>query len=361
MIQFPTSSAQQISSGQAAPWKRKSLADHLSETLAAAELTTQQRLLFQAFAKTCQREVNRLEFMASQAARNREIANNLLSQTVDGLQQRSAELEANEQRLADTVARLQLANDDMQHFMHVASHDLKTPLRSIGSFANLIERRHAAELSEGALEYFDYIKRNAANMNGLITDLVNYNRAIKFEEPTEVDLDAMFAEVQLGLYADLAESGADVRCAPLGTVTSARSALSQVMQNLVRNAIVYRDLDRDCIIELTIVRHDAAATLCVRDNGLGLDPAYREKVFKPFQRVGDLSRPGTGMGLAICRRIARETGGDIDYLGAPGVGTSFYVGLGAPPLISDVDRAYYNRPNATAPVPTEVAALSRAA
>ncbi len=320
---------------------RPSIESQLAAVIDEASLSPQQKETFEAFAKTMQREVVRLRFMADQAVRNKEVAANLLNQTVEGLQQRSDELQANQTSLADTVARLQLANDDMQHFMHVASHDLKTPLRSIGSFANLIQRRHGTEFSEAALEYFDFIKRNAANMNGVITDLVNYNRAIKFEERTEIDLDATYGEVKLGLYADIEESGAEVACAPLGTVVSARSALSQVMQNLIRNAIVYRDLDRPCRIDLSIARHGQRATLCVRDNGLGLDPAYRAKVFMPFQRVGDLTRPGTGMGLAICRRIARETGGDIDYLGVPGVGTSFYVGLGALPHISDTDRDYY--------------------
>ena len=307
----------------------------------AGELTAQQRQPLEKLVKRLARDVERYKFMASQEARNKEVATNLLGQSLEGLQQRSEELLANERRLADTIARLQLANDDMQHFMHVASHDLKTPLRSIRSFANLIERRYGKDLSDGALEYFGYIKRSAASMNGVITDLVKYNRSIQLEAVTAVDLDAIYTEVKLGLFADIEESAATINCQALGTVKSVKTGLSQVIQNLIRNAIVYRDLSRDCVIDVEMVRADTHATLCVKDNGLGLDTAYADKVFKPFQRVGDLTRPGTGMGLAICRRIAREIGGDIEYLGRPGVGTTFYVGIGGPPHIPEEDRVYY--------------------
>ena len=212
--------------------------------------------------------------------------------------------------------------------MHVASHDLKTPLRSIGSFAGLLERRGGDALAEGCREYLGYIRSAASAMSRVIDDLVRFNRADDVGEATALSLDEVVAEVRLNLYADLEEAGATLEVGSLGELQAPRSGMSQVLQNLIRNAVVYRDPNRACRVEVRRERRGGADVIAVADNGVGLSEAFRDKVFKPFQRVGDPSRPGTGMGLAICRRIVRRMGGDIDYAGVEGEGTTFYVRLG---------------------------------
>ncbi|MFK8055243.1 MAG: ATP-binding protein [Saprospiraceae bacterium] len=261
---------------------------------------------------------------------DKNVAVRLLDQTIEGLSERSSELEEREKSLAATVDQLQLANDDMQHFMHVASHDLKTPLRSIGSFASLIKRRVGDSLGSEIKEHFGYIIRSAKSMNRVIDDLVRFNGVAQNRKTEEVDLDEIAAEVVHNLYADISANMAKVEVKKLGTAMAYRSAVSQLLQNLIRNSIVYRHPDRLPEISVSYMELDSRRVLTVRDNGIGLDNEYQEKAFLPFKRVGDVTKPGTGMGLAICRRIVRKLGGDIWYDGIVGVGTTFYVSFEVP-------------------------------
>lgn len=280
------------------------------------------RLALEGVQRSLDKELARTEFRVQRTLKDKEIATNLLDQTI-------ADLEAN-------VRALELSHEAMEQFMYVASHDLKTPLRSIGSFASLIRRRYGDRLPEGAEEYFGFILDNARAMNRVIDDLVAYNRAGIADHVEELCLNELGREVLLSLSADVEAAGAEVVLHDLGRVRSARSALSQLLQNLIGNALVYREHSRPCRVEVWVDRGGPVPTLCVRDNGVGLDEDYRDKAFEPFKRVGDLSRAGTGMGLAICRRIARKIGGDITYSGEVGVGTCFFVGIGGAPRVAAV-------------------------
>ncbi len=217
--------------------------------------------------------------------------------------------------------QLAQANEGLNQFMHVASHDMKTPLRSIGSFAGLIQRRYGYQLGAEATEYFGFIKDCASSMNRVLDDLVAYNSAGFVRERTEVDLDAVLREVRTNLSADLMESSTTIEFGVLGKASASHVVAVQVLQNLVRNAIVHREYDRPCVVRIRRDGHQ----LHVADNGVGLSEAYRDKVFEPFQRVGDLTRPGSGIGLAICRKLLGSIGGGIDYRGEVGVGTTFVV------------------------------------
>lgn len=274
-------------------------------------LTPEAHAHLEAFAKTIERHERRLAFRVQRAESDKRLSTKLLGESIDDLSGRTAELER--------------VNEDLQQFMHVASHDLKTPLRSIGSFAGLLERRAGATLSDDAREYLGYIRTSATAMNRVIDDLVRFSRADDVGEAVAVDLDEVANEVRVNLHADLTEADAVLEIRSLGQLQAPRSALSQVLQNLIRNAIVYRDLSRACRVEVRRESREGATVIAVADNGTGLSESFRDKVFKPFQRVGDLSRPGTGMGLAICRRIARRLGGDIDYEGVVGEGTTFFL------------------------------------
>ena len=249
------------------------------------------------------------------------------------------QLQTHEEQMEKQLQDLSEANEGLNQFMYVASHDMKTPLRSIGSFAALIQRRYGDNLPEGATEYFDYIKNNAKSMSRVLDDLVKFNQAGAKRKLEVIDLDKVAKQVKSNLAADLESVGAILKIDFLGKVMGSEVVVSQILQNLILNALVYRDLERQC--RVTIVRKSSrrGTVLIVTDNGVGLDTKYREKVFLPFQRVGELDRPGTGMGLSICRKLARSIGGDITYQGEVGVGTSFYVGIDCVPLLKEETEA----------------------
>lgn len=238
-------------------------------------------------------------------------------------QRRSERLveEVSEQRdlLERRYGELQRANEGLNLFMHVASHDMKTPLRTIGSFANLIERRCRGTFDAEAEEYFGYIKEGAAGMTRVLDDLVAYNQAGTNRATHAVDLDAVLHAVRIDLRAELREAVAQLVSEPLGQVVASREVVEQLLRHLFRNAILHREPDRSCI--LRVVR--AGRGLAVEDNGRGLSGEYRDRVFEPFRRVGDVSDQGTGMRLPICRALIRSVGGDIDYRARAGGGTVF--------------------------------------
>lgn len=240
-------------------------------------------------------------------------------------------LKIQDQKMHRQVRDLKEANEGLNQFMYVASHDMKTPLRSIGSFAALIQRRYAEQIPDEAYEYFEFIKKNATAMSQVLDDLVAFNRAGEKRKTEVIDLDKIISQIKLNLAADISQNEVILTADRLGKAKGSKVVVSQILQNLILNAIVYRDYKRVCRIKVT--RQDTAggSILVVKDNGVGLDNAFIDKVFLPFQRVGELDRPGSGIGLAICRKMARSMGGDITYRGKIGVGTSFYVGLDCVP------------------------------
>ncbi len=315
----------------AAPTYRTDPLDKLGELLTEPCLTDEARERLAEAMEGIRRERRRTDFVFERTVQDKLIATRMLDRTIRDLEHKSAELDRQRLDLAENNRRLELANDEMQSFMHVASHDLKTPLRSIGSFANLLARRFGDELSGEAAEYFSYIKTNAQGMNRVIDDLVAYNRVGVGAHFEEVCLDEVVTEVLLGLSSDIEQAGAKIEVAPLGRIVTARSAVRQLLQNLIGNAIVHRHDSRALAVQVWREPVGASAALIVEDNGVGLCTSFADKVFQPFKRVGDQSRPGTGMGLAICRRLARQLGGDVTYVGEVGVGTRFEITLGACP------------------------------
>lgn len=312
----------------------------LQKVLEECSLSPEDSERFAAFAKTVEKIEHRNSFRLERTIMDKNVAVRLLDQTIEGLRQRSSELEEREISLAATVEQLKLANDDMQHFMHVASHDLKTPLRSIGSFASLIKRRVGDSFGKEIEENFGYIIRSAKSMNRVIDDLVRFNGLSQHKNIEAVNLDEITEEVIHNLYADISDNMAKVEVGKLGTVMASRSAVSQLLQNLIRNSIVYRHPDRLPEISVTNTEADGQNILAIRDNGIGLDNVYQEKAFLPFKRVGDVTEPGTGMGLAICRRIVHQMGGNIWFEGEVGVGTTFYISFNS--LLSASDKVTLN-------------------
>ncbi len=243
------------------------------------------------------------------------------------LQQEKEELEA-------ALAEVERSNKELQQFSAVAAHDLKAPLRNIAGFVDLLQLRYTDQLDAKGLRFLDHIGVSVSQMQALLDDLLVYARAGVGELDFEpVALDGVTAGVLTELEQAIADSGALVRCDPLPTVLADRVQMGQLLQNLLANAMKYRAEAAVPNVHVRAVRVDGDWwQLSVQDNGIGIDPAYSDQIFETFKRLhSSADFPGTGIGLAICRRIVGRHGGRIWTESAPGEGSTFHVTLPALP------------------------------
>ncbi len=228
-----------------------------------------------------------------------------------------------EEQLRAQAAELSRTNAELQQFTYIASHDLQEPLRTVTQYLDLLDLRYASKLDERAQQYMRFASGSAGRMHDLINDLLLYSRLTHAEGATTVDLGAVMKEVQLDLSAIIAEAKADVAIGPLPVVHGQQPKLRLLLQNLLGNALKFRG-ERSCRVVVQAQRRSADWAISVTDNGIGIAPAQRERIFEVFQRLHDRERyPGTGMGLAICKRIVDQHGGRIWADAGPDGGTIF--------------------------------------
>ncbi|HVT35998.1 MAG TPA: ATP-binding protein, partial [Nevskiaceae bacterium] len=214
--------------------------------------------------------------------------------------------------LAARVDELARSNAELEQFAYAASHDLQEPLRTVNSFAQLLARRHVSNDPEAA-EFIGYITEAVARMRALIDGLLAYSRVRPQDtEPETVDLDRLLAQVLADLDDAVVRSGAEVTHDALPTLKGDAAQLAQLLQNLVSNALKFRAPDRAPRVHVGAQRQEHGWLLTVRDNGIGIEPRYAGRVFGLFQRLHtrDLY-PGSGIGLAICKKIVESHGGTI--------------------------------------------------
>jgi PAS domain S-box-containing protein len=246
-----------------------------------------------------------------------------------GIVRRRAEL-ALEQRAQD-LAR---SNAELEQFAYVASHDLQEPLRMISSYNQLLARRYKGKLGEDADEFIGFTVEGVARMQRLINDLLAYSRVGTRGGPsTETPLDEIMAETTQNLASAIQEADASIIIPePLPTVIGDRSQLGQLMQNLVGNAIKFRRKDVKARVEVTAQRHGGGWRIAVTDNGIGIEPQYFQRIFVIFQRLNAREDyPGTGIGLALSKKIVERHGGKIWVESTPGSGSSVIFTLPAVP------------------------------
>ncbi len=251
-----------------------------------------------------------------------------LKQTQEALRQANEELELRIQaRTAELVqanAELVRSNQELEQFAYVASHDLREPLRKIKSYTDLLVKRYQGQLDEKADKYITHITEGATRMQVLITDLLIYSRVTRGElslEPT--DLGAVLNQALIDLSTTIQESKALIATDPLPTVRANRSQMGQLLQNLIANAIKFR-ASQPPQIQIKAALHEQFWTISVQDNGIGIDPQYAERIFVIFQRLHTKDKYlGTGIGLAICKRIVERHGGRIWVESELGRGTTF--------------------------------------
>ena len=230
-----------------------------------------------------------------------------------------------ERKQAEQAAELARSNADLQAFAYVASHDLQEPLRMVTSFLELLRDGYKGRLDAEADEYIGYAVDGATRMQQLISDLLAYSRAsTRPEELSAIDCETVLEEVLGNLARAAQEGGVAITHDPLPTVVADRTQMTQVLQNLVANAITFRNA-RMPRVHISAARTGTEWLFSVRDNGIGISPEHRERIFAIFQRlhVGG-EYPGTGIGLAICKRIVERHGGRIWVESQPGEGSTFF-------------------------------------
>ena len=234
-----------------------------------------------------------------------------------------------EELLVKTVSKLKRSNDELQQFAYVSSHDLQEPLRMVASYTQLLAKRYQGRLDSDADEFITFAVDGCNRMQVLIQDLLAYSRSGTIgKAPCEVSGEDALQEALENLQITIKQSGALVSHDSLPVIQTDETQLAQVFQNLIDNAIKYRSAEVPTVHVSAKKNGDHEWIFSVRDNGLGIAPQYFEKIFVLFQRLhGRNEFEGTGIGLAICKKIVERLGGKIWVESQPGKGSTFYFSL----------------------------------
>jgi len=241
-----------------------------------------------------------------------------------------AELQRAEEELVRQAQELQRSNTELEQFAYVASHDLQEPLRKVASFCQMLEQRYKGQLDERADQYIAFAVDGAKRMQQLINDLLAFSRVGRLTQPREVvDTAQLVERAQRSLAVLIEETGAQVLADGLPSVRGDASLLGIVFQNLIGNAIKFRG-DATPRVELTAEREDGFWRFRCADNGIGIDAEYADRIFIIFQRLHPrASYEGTGIGLAMCRKIIEYHGGRIWLADDVAEGSTFFFTLPA--------------------------------
>lgn len=234
-----------------------------------------------------------------------------------------------ERDLLQRTRQLEEGNRELEQFAYVASHDLQEPLRKVSSFAQLFAKKYSDRLDPTGQTYINFMVDGASRMQILVDDLLHYSRLTRGDRPRHpVDMNQVLQGVLADLQLAIREAEADIRVAPLPAVLGDAGQLRALFQNLISNAVKYRAAELPTTVEIASTSHAGEATFWVRDNGIGIEPRYFERIFVIFQRLHARSEyPGTGIGLAICKKIVDNHGGRIWVESTPGAGAAFFFTL----------------------------------
>lgn len=235
-----------------------------------------------------------------------------------------------EEKLKQTLVELARSNTELEQFAYIASHDLQEPLRMVASYTQLLARRYKSKLDADADEFITFAVEGATRMQQLLKDLLAYSRVnTEHRTPQPTDSEKVLKQALANLQIAMAESKAIITYEALPTVLVDETQLLQLFQNLIANALKFRT-EQPPQVHISAEPQGQEWQFSVRDNGIGLEPRYAERIFIIFQRLHSRREyPGTGIGLAICKRIVDRHGGRIWVESQPGQGTTFYFTLPA--------------------------------
>ncbi len=243
---------------------------------------------------------------------------------------------AAEKRLAETIDELARSNRDLEQFAYLASHDLQEPLRMVSSFTNLLQEEYASKLDDQAKEYIHFAHDGAVRMSQLLQDVLTFSRITRDPSETEqVDLGAIVNIAVAELQTSIEEASAIVSSEELPTVPGNPVQLTSLFRNLIGNSLKYRS-EAPAVISISAAPREGGWQVTVADNGIGIDPKHFERIFGLFKRLharGDYD--GTGIGLAICKKVVEQHEGRIWVESEPGRGSRFHFTIPAGPLEED--------------------------
>ncbi len=226
------------------------------------------------------------------------------------------------------VQELSRSNEELQQFAYVASHDLQSPLRTIENYMSLLEVKHGHELSPDARKLLEVTSAASGRMRVLINDLLEFSRIGNTADFVPVDLNKLLDEITEEQQEDIRDAGASITIGPLPTLEAHRTDLKQLFLNLLSNSIKYRRPGVPPVISVQSDDLGDAWQIRISDNGIGIDDRYYDRIFQLFQRLhGRNEFPGTGIGLATCKKVAEIYGGRIWLDSKVGEGSTFYVVL----------------------------------
>jgi signal transduction histidine kinase len=235
-----------------------------------------------------------------------------------------------EDRVRLRTEELTRSNAELEQFAYIASHDLQEPLRSVVTYAQLLERRFESVLDADGKEFLGYIEDGGRRMSRLVQDLLSYSRVLHEEsERLDVDCASIIVDVLKDLRLEIAEAGAQVDIGNLPRISGNRTQIQQVFHNLIGNALKYRTPGMPALVHVGAELLNDRWRFRVSDNGIGIAPEYHERVFGLFKRLHRDRYPGTGLGLAMCRRAIEAHGGRIWVESSPGAGATFWFDLPA--------------------------------
>lgn len=318
-------------------WKRISASDSIGES--------EKKQIWKEI-QAVKAQQNEQDFKVKRLLKDKSIAVNILEATIEDLEKKKLEVEEiniklssqqqelqsqkriiedNAKTLQNNLDKLELSYKELEQFSYIASHDLKSPLRTIASFAQLLERRYRDELDDQAREFIDFIVSGVNQMSEVIQGLLQYSHIGQSHESLEaIDLNEVVALVKNTLKAELEENTASIQADDLPTVIGNKVGIIQLFQNLIHNAIKFRQANNPIV---TITSQYLAGSkhweFRVTDNGIGMSEEFQNKVFLPFQRLNTKKIAGLGIGLAICHKVVKLHGGQIRYESQLGMGTTF--------------------------------------
>jgi light-regulated signal transduction histidine kinase (bacteriophytochrome) len=234
-----------------------------------------------------------------------------------------------EEQLRLYADRLETSNRELQDFASVAAHDLQEPLRKIQAFGDRLQTKYSTELDDEGRDFLERMLSSAKRMKRLIDDLLTFSRVTTKAKPFEkTDLNKVLRDVLSDLEIRIEQTRARVQTENLPVIDADPSQMSQLLMNLLSNAIKFQKKDVEPEIRVSVVVDGDWCTVLVSDNGIGFDEKYLDRIFTIFQRLhGRQEYEGTGVGLAVCRRIAERHGGSITAKSKLGDGTTFQVKL----------------------------------
>lgn len=233
-----------------------------------------------------------------------------------------------ENELKKTMVELERSNRELEQFAYVASHDLQEPLRMVSNFTQLLSKRYSGKLDPDADTMINFAVDGARRMQMLIMDLLTFSRVMTKGMPFEtVDLNDVLLAVEKNLQMTVKESGALIKAGHLPVIKADQVQMAQLFQNLISNAIKFRS-EREPVVRISAEEKKHDWVFSVSDNGIGIDPQFKDRIFVIFQRLHDMAAyPGTGIGLAICKKIVERHGGKIWVESEAGEGSTFYFTL----------------------------------